>query len=169
MRGKVQCIYMDPPYGIKFGSNFQPRIDQRDVKDGKDEDLTREVMQVQAFRDTWELGVHSYLTYLRDRLLVARELLSESGSIFVQMGDENVHRVRCLMDEVFGEENFVSQITFRKTTGKGAGLLDNTYDLLLWFAKSRQSVKYREEHLVGCQATMTIIVTQKIPADSADN
>lgn len=144
MRGKVQCIYMDPPYGIKFGSNFQPRIDQRDVKDGKDEDLTREVMQVQAFRDTWELGVHSYLTYLRDRLLVCRELLSESGSIFVQIGDENVHRVRCLMDEVFGEGNFRSQIAFTKTSGIGAETrLDGTFDYLLWYSRSEKYLYYR--------------------------
>ncbi|MEQ1824217.1 MAG: DNA methyltransferase, partial [Fimbriimonadaceae bacterium] len=133
MRGKVQCIYMDPPYGIKFGSNFQPKIDQRDVKDGKDEDLTREVMQVQAFRDTWELGVHSYLTYLRDRLLLAKELLSESGSIFVQIGDENVHRVRCLMDEVFGEENFCAEIVFAKTSGFQSKLLTGVADYLLWY------------------------------------
>ncbi|BBO24623.1 MAG: hypothetical protein AMXMBFR19_18650 [Chthonomonadaceae bacterium] len=144
MRGAVQCIYMDPPYGIKYASNFQPRIDQRDVKDGKDEDLTREVMQVQAFRDTWELGVHSYLTYLRDRLLLSRELLADSGSIFVQIGDENVHRVRCLMDEVFGEENFCGQIVFLKTTGKESGLLDHTFDFLLWFAKDKAKTKFRQ-------------------------
>lgn len=143
MKGQVQCIYMDPPYGIKYASNFQPRIDQRDVKDGKDEDLTREVMQVQAFRDTWELGVHSYLTYLRDRLLLARELLTDSGSIFVQIGDENVHRVRCLMDEVFGEENFVSQIAFKKTGASGAALIDNVADFLLWFCKDATCIKYR--------------------------
>jgi adenine-specific DNA-methyltransferase len=115
MAGKVQMIYLDPPYGIKYGSNFQPFVNKRDVKDGKDEDLTSEPEQIRAFRDTWELGIHSYLTYLRDRLLLARELLTESGSIFVQIGDENVHLVRCLMDEVFGAGNFVRLITFAKT------------------------------------------------------
>jgi adenine-specific DNA-methyltransferase len=108
MAGKVQMIYIDPPYGIKYGSNFQPFVNKRDVKDGKDEDLTSEPEQIKAFRDTWELGIHSYLTYLRDRLLLARELLHESGSIFVQISDENVHHVRELMDEVFGAGNFVA-------------------------------------------------------------
>src|SRR3954453_1139923 len=129
LRGKVQMIYIDPPYGIKFGSNWQVSTRKRDVKDGKLEDATREVEQIKAFRDTWELGIHSYLSYLRDRLIVAKELLTESGSCFVQIGDENVHLVRSLMDEVFGSENFVSQIVFRKTTGKASALLDNTYDL----------------------------------------
>jgi adenine-specific DNA-methyltransferase len=144
LRGKVQMIYVDPPYGIKFGSNWQSSARKRDVKDGKLGDATREVEQIKAFRDTWELGIHSYLTYLRDRLLVARDLLTESGSVFVQIGDENVHLVRSLLDEVFGSENFVSQIVFRKTTGKGGQLLDNTYDVLLWFAVDRERVKYRE-------------------------
>ncbi|KXK14701.1 MAG: Adenine specific DNA methylase Mod [Armatimonadetes bacterium OLB18] len=146
MRGQVQCIYMDPPYGIKYASNFQPRIDQRDVKDGKDEDLTREVMQVQAFRDTWELGVHSYLTYLRDRLLLSRELLKDEGSIFVQIGDENVHRVRCLMDEVFGEENFCAQIAFFKTTSQTSSLAAATVDYLIWYGKDREKIKFRQVH-----------------------
>ena len=110
LRGKVQCIYMDPPYGIKFNSNFQWSTSSRDVKDGNAAHITREPEQVKAFRDTWKDGIHSYLTYLRDRLVAARELLTDSGSIFMQIGDENVHRVRCLMDEVFGEENFCSQI-----------------------------------------------------------
>jgi adenine-specific DNA-methyltransferase len=114
LAGKVQMIYIDPPYGIKYGSNFQPFVNKRDVKD-KDEDLTAEPEQIKAFRDTWELGIHSYLTYLRDRLLLARELLTESGSIFVQISDENVHHVRELMDEVFGRENFVAVVAFRKT------------------------------------------------------
>ena len=114
MGGKVQMVYFDPPYGIKYGSNFQPFVNKKDVKDGKDEDLTQEPEMVKAFRDTWELGIHSYLTYLRDRLLLARELLSELGSVFVQISDENVHLVRCLMDEVFGVDNFVAQVTFRK-------------------------------------------------------
>ncbi|MEM2890802.1 MAG: DNA methyltransferase, partial [Candidatus Hadarchaeum sp.] len=114
MAGKVRMIYIDPPYGIKYASNFQPRIDRRDVKD-KDEDLTHEPEQIKAYRDTWKLGIHSYLTYLRDRLLLARELLTESGSIFVQINDENLHLVRCLLDEVFGRENFVAVVAFRKT------------------------------------------------------
>ncbi|MBW7929562.1 MAG: site-specific DNA-methyltransferase, partial [Fimbriimonadaceae bacterium] len=147
MRGQVQCIYMDPPYGIKYASNFQPRIDQRDVKDGKDEDLTREVMQVQAFRDTWELGVHSYLTYLRDRLLLARELLKDEGSIFVQIGDENVHRVRCLMDEVFREENFAGQIGYVTTGGQSANLLGNVFDSVIWYARDITKTKYRQLYI----------------------
>src|SRR6266446_5416572 len=117
LRGKVQCIYIDPPYGIRFNSNFQWSTTSRDVKDGNKDHITREPEQVQAFRDTWRDGIHSYLTYLRDRLTVARDLLADSGSIFVQIGDENVHRVRALMDEVFGEDNVVSLISFSKTTG----------------------------------------------------
>jgi adenine-specific DNA-methyltransferase len=143
LRGKVQCIYLDPPYGIKFNSNFQWSTTSRDVKDGKADHITREPEQVKAFRDTWRDGIHSYLTYLRDRLTVARDLLSDSGSLFVQIGDENVHRVRALLDEVFGEDNFCAEIVFRKTTGKGSALLDASYDLLLWTAKSRSNVKYR--------------------------
>ena len=119
LRGKVQCIYIDPPYGIKFNSNFQWSTTSRDVKDGNAAHITREPEQVKAFRDTWRDGIHSYLTYLRDRLIAARELLAESGSVFVQIGDENVHRVRALMDEVFGEENFVSLIFVTKTSGFG--------------------------------------------------
>lgn len=117
LRGKVQCIYFDPPYGIKFNSNFQWSTTSRDVKDGKADHITREPEQVKAFRDTWRDGIHSYLTYLRDRLTVARDLLTESGSIFVQIGDENVHRVRAVMDEVFGDQNFISIITIQTTTG----------------------------------------------------
>jgi adenine-specific DNA-methyltransferase len=143
LRGKVQCIYFDPPYGIKFNSNWQVSTLSRDVKDGKQADVTREPEQVKAFRDTWKDGTHSYLTYLRDRLTVARELLAESGSIFVQIGDENVHRVRALMDEVFADDNFVSQIVIRKTTGKGSSYLDNTYDGVLWYARDRSKTKYR--------------------------
>jgi len=120
LRGRVQCIYFDPPYGIKFNSNWQVSTRNRDVKDGKLESLTREPEQVKAFRDTWKDGIHSYLTYLRDRLTVARDLLTESGSIFVQIGDENVHRVRALMDEVFGEENFVNTIPFATTGGQSS-------------------------------------------------
>ncbi|MDR5638094.1 DNA methyltransferase [Thermosynechococcus sp. PP42] len=130
MAGKVQMIYIDPPYGIRYGSNFQPFVNKRDVKDGKDEDLTSEPEQIRAFRDTWELGIHSYLTYLRDRLLLARELLTESGSIFVQISDENVHHVRELMDEVFGAGNFVRQISFRKTSPLGFGELPRVHDII---------------------------------------
>ncbi len=147
LRGKVQCIYIDPPYGIKFNSNFQWSTTDRDVKDGKAEHITREPEQVKAFRDTWRDGVHSYLTYLRDRLTVARELLTESGSVFVQMGDENVHRVRALMDEVFGEGNFVVTLKFAKTSGLGGRFLDETFDYLIWFAKSIESMKFRRPYL----------------------
>src|SRR3972149_5067796 len=143
MAGKVQMVYIDPPYGIKYGSNFQPFVNKRDVKDGKDEDLTAEPEQIRAFRDTWELGIHSYLTYLRDRLLLARELLTESGSVFVQISDENVHHVRELMDEVFGSENFCSLIAFRKTTGSTTITLPRTSDYLLLYAKEVKSMKYR--------------------------
>ena len=143
LRGKVQCIYFDPPYGIKFNSNFQWSTTSRDVKDGKADHITREPEQVKAFRDTWRDGIHSYLTYLRDRLTVARDLLTESGSIFVQIGDENVHRVRAVMDEVFGEGNFVSQITYRTTTGKASAALDSTRDFVLWFAKRLDNMKCR--------------------------
>lgn len=149
LRGKVQMIYIDPPYGIKFGSNWQVSTRKRDVKDGKMEDASFEVEQIKAFRDTWELGIHSYLAYLRDRLVVARGLLTESGSCFVQIGDENVHRVRAVMDEVFGEENFVSMITYAKTTGAGSGaggtsVLASVTDYILWFARNLDSVKYRQ-------------------------
>ncbi|MFS8810749.1 site-specific DNA-methyltransferase [Synechococcus sp. R65.1] len=144
MAGKVQMIYFDPPYGIKYGSNFQPFVNKRDVKDGKDEDLTSEPEQIKAFRDTWELGIHSYLTYLRDRLLLCRELLSESGSIFVQIGDENVHRVRCLMDEVFGAGNFVAMITYKTTGGaRQEKAPKRTSDFLLWYCKQRAEMKFR--------------------------
>jgi len=146
MAGKVQMIYVDPPYGIKYSSNFQPRIDRRDVKD-KDEDLTHEPEQIKAYRDTWTLGIHSYLTYLRDRLLLCRELLTESGSIFVQINGENLHLVRCLLDEVFGRENFVSVISFVKTSGKGGALLDVVNDFLLWYVKDKTQVKYRQLYL----------------------
>ena len=144
LRGKVQCIYFDPPYGIKFNSNFQWSTTSRDVKDGKVDHITREPEQVKAFRDTWRDGIHSYLTYLRDRLTVARDLLADSGSIFVQIGDENVHRVRALMDEVFGDENFAGQIAFRKTGAFESILLGQTTDYLLWFGKIRVSMKYRQ-------------------------
>jgi adenine-specific DNA-methyltransferase len=146
LRGKVQCIYLDPPYGIKFNSNFQWSTTSRDVKDGNAAHITREPEQVKAFRDTWRDGIHSYLTYLRDRLSVARDLLADSGSIFVQIGDENVHRIRVLLDEVMGDDNFVSQIAFMKTTGKGSQGLDSTYDVLLWYARNRGNLKYRPQY-----------------------
>jgi len=142
--GKVQTLYIDPPYGIRYNSNFQPRIGNTRVADGLDSDLTREPEMIQAYRDTWELEVHSYLTYLRDRLTVARELLSESGSVFVQIGDENVHRVRLLMDEVFGSENHMMQIVVRTAAGQTSGTLAGVTDYILWYARSRQHVKYRE-------------------------
>ncbi len=141
MAGKVQMIYIDPPYGIKYASNFQPRTDRRDVKD-KDEDLTHEPEQIKAYRDTWKLGIHSYLTYLRDRLLLARELLTESGSVFVQINDENLHLVRCLMDEVFGRDNFVCLIAFSKTTGFSGRYLSAIADYLIWYARDITQTKY---------------------------
>jgi adenine-specific DNA-methyltransferase len=143
MGGKVQMIYIDPPYGIKYGSNFQPFTNKRDVKDRSDEDLTQEPEMIKAFRDTWELGIHSYLTYLRDRLVLARDLLHESGSVFVQISEENVHLVRNMMDEVFGSGNFVSQIIFKKTTSSSADSLSVVADHLIWFAKDRDHLKYR--------------------------
>ena len=143
LRGKVQCIYFDPPYGIKFNSNFQWSTTSRDVKDGNVDHITREPEQVKAFRDTWRDGIHSYLTYLRDRLTVARDLLTVSGSIFVQIGDENVHRVRALMDEIFGDSNFVSQISIQKTGGFSQSKIGNILDHVLWYARSIESLKYR--------------------------
>jgi adenine-specific DNA-methyltransferase len=146
LRGKVQCIYFDPPYGIKFNSNFQWSTTSRDVKDGNAEHITREPEQVKAFRDTWRDGIHSYLTYLRDRLTVARDLLTESGSIFVQIGDENVHRVRAVMDEVFGEDNFVVTFPVKKKGNQKSGLIDPVNDYILWFSRSRRderTVKFR--------------------------
>jgi adenine-specific DNA-methyltransferase len=144
LRGKVQCIYIDPPYGIKFNSNFQWSTTSRDVKDGNVEHITREPEQVKAFRDTWRDGIHSYLTYLRDRFTAARDLLTDSGSIFVQIGDENVHRVRAVMDEVFGDANFVDQIIFQTSSGRVSDGLDGVYDAILWFAKSKESAKIRK-------------------------
>jgi len=143
LRGRVQCIYFDPPYGIKFNSNFQWSTTSRDVKDGKADHITREPEQVKAFRDTWRDGIHSYLTYLRDRLTVARDLLTDSGSIFVQIGDENVHRVRAMMDEVFGEESFIAQIQMKKSGGATSVFLPGVTDYLCWFAKNLASLKYR--------------------------
>ena len=144
LRGKVQCIYFDPPYGIKFNSNFQWSTTSRDVKDGKADHITREPEQVKAFRVTWRDGIHSYLTYLRDRLTVARDLLTDSGSIFVQIGDENLHRVRMLLDEVFGEDNFISTIQVQKTGSQAANLLAKTVDFIVWHSKSKEHTKYRQ-------------------------
>lgn len=146
MAGQVQMVYIDPPYGIKYGSNFQPFVDKRDVKDKKDEDLTQEPEMIKAFRDTWELGIHSYLTYLRNRLLLARELLTDSGSVFVQISDENVHLIRCVCDDVFGVENFVTQILYKKTTGAGSpnelSAPAAVGDYIVWYAKNRASYKF---------------------------
>ncbi len=144
MTGQVQCIYLDPPYGIKYGSNWQIRLNNRTVKDGDDDSLSGEPEQVKAFRDTWELGIHSYLSYLRERLLVPRQPLHESGSCFVQISDENVHLVRNLMDEVFGSENFCSIVTFQKTSGATSLTLPTTSDYLLWYAKDAEQVKMRK-------------------------
>ncbi len=146
MAGKVQCIYIDPPYGIKYGSNFQPFTNKRDVKDKKDEDLTAEPETLKAFRDTWELGIHSYLTYMRDRLLLAKELLTESGSCFVQISDENVHLIRNLMDEIFGVSNFCRLIPFRKRQGRVAAskLPEQGYNFLIWFCKNKKFMKYNK-------------------------
>jgi adenine-specific DNA-methyltransferase len=144
LRGQVQMIYLDPPYGIRFASNWQPSTRTREVKEGKAEGLSREPEQVRAFRDTWKDGVHSYLSFWRDRLMVARELLAESGSIFVQIGDENVHLMRSVMDEVFGRENLCSQITVSKTAGQTTELLAEVTDYILWYAHSRDAVKFRE-------------------------
>ena len=142
LRGKVQCIFFDPPYGIKFNSNFQWSTTSRDVKDGNVDHITREPEQVKAFRDTWRDGIHSYLTYLRDRLTVARDLLTDSGSIFMQIGDENIHRVRALLDEVFGEDRYVNTIVFKKKSATYA--TETVFDYLVWYCKDRGRLKLRE-------------------------
>ncbi len=152
MAGSVQCIFMDPPYGIKYQSNFQPGIANRNVTDGKDDDLTREPEMIQAYRDTWELGVHSYLTYLRDRLTVARDLLHESGSVFVQISAENVHRVRAVLDEILGADNFVAEIVYQKTTGAGSpnevlSSLPSVFDFVVWYARDKSKMIYRQLYL----------------------
>ena len=146
LRGQVQCIYLDPPYGIKFNSNFQWSTTSRDVKDGNRDHITREPEQVKAFRDTWRDGIHSYLAYLRDRLTAARDLLAESGSVFVQIGDENVHRVRMVLDEVFGEDNFISLISYAKTTGFSSNYLSSISDYILWYGKNYRLLKYHSLH-----------------------
>jgi adenine-specific DNA-methyltransferase len=168
LRGKVQCIYLDPPYGIKFNSNFQWSTTSRDVKDGNAGHITREPEQVKAFRDTWRDGIHSYLTYLRDRLTVARDLLTDSGSIFVQIGDENVHRVRAVMDEVFGEGNCVSEIAFAKTTGLTTNFLSSRFDFLLWYAKSKESLKFRRPYMVKSHEEGTADTYSWIRNDAGD-
>jgi adenine-specific DNA-methyltransferase len=142
MAGQVQMVYIDPPYGIKYGSNFQPFVNKRDVKDRKDEDLSTEPEMIKAFRDTWELGIHSYLSYLRNRLLLARELLSDSGSVFVQISDVNVHLIRNICDEVFGADNFISQIPFQKTSARSAELLAGICDYLVWYSNDSQKIKF---------------------------
>ena len=147
MAGRVQMIYIDPPYGIKYGSNFQPFTNKRDVKDGADDDLTQEPEMIKAFRDTWELGIHSYLTYLRDRLWLAKELLHESGSVFVQISDENVHRVRMIVDEVFGAQNFVAEIPFKTTSAFSSAMLSRSADLLIWYGKDATKTKYRQLYI----------------------
>jgi adenine-specific DNA-methyltransferase len=144
MAGKVQCIYMDPPYGIKYGSNWQMQLNKREVKDGNDDYLTGEPEMIKAYRDTWELGIHSYLSYMRDRLLIAKELLTESGSCFVQISDENVHLVRSLMDEVFGSENFISLITYTTSTGLGTTFLKSINDYIIWYGKDSSQTKYNQ-------------------------
>ena len=153
LKGKVQMIYIDPPYGIKFGSNWQVSTRKRDVRDGSAGDATRQPEQIRAFRDTWKLSIHSYLAYLRDRLVVARDLLTETGSIFLQIGDQNVHLVRCLMDEVFGSDNFLAEIVFRKTSAQTSVTLPVVCDYLLWYAHDRGNVKYRQ------------LFEQKLPED----
>lgn len=144
MAGQVQTIYFDPPYGIKYGSNWQIKLNNLNVQDGSDESLAGEPEQIKAFRDTWELGIHSYLSYLRDRLLIAKELLTESGSCFMQIGDENVHLVRCVMDEVFGSENFVNLISYQKSTPLSTTLLPSTCDYIIWYGKNKERLKYRQ-------------------------
>ena len=143
MAGQVQMVYIDPPYGIKYGSNFQPFVDKRDVKDKKDEDLSQEPEMIKAFRDTWELGIHSYLSYLRDRLLLARELLADTGSVFVQISDENLHYVRNIVEEIFGRDNFCAQIAVKKTSGQASNIVAGVCDYLVWFAKDKSKLKSR--------------------------
>jgi adenine-specific DNA-methyltransferase len=144
LAGKVQCCYIDPPYGVNYNSNFQPRITDRQVRDGRDEDLTREPEMIQAYRDTWELGVHSYLSYLRDRLTIARELLTDTGSVFVQIGPDNLHLVKAVLDEVFGADNAITTITMQKTSQVTSKLLPEVTDFLCWYAKDKEQVKYRQ-------------------------
>ena len=147
MAGKVQMVYFDPPYGIKYGSNFQPFVNQRDVKDGKDSDLTQEPEMITAFRDTWELGIHSYLTYLRDRLFLAKGLLADDGCVFVQISDENLHHVKEICDEIFGKDNYLNTIPFVKTSGVTTKFLASRVDFLIWYAKNKEHAKYHTLYL----------------------
>ena len=163
MAGKVQMVYLDPPYGIRYGSNFQPFVNNRDVKDRKDADLTQEPEMLRAFRDTWELGIHSYLSYLRDRLLLARDLLTESGSVFVQIGDENVHLVRCLLDEVFSPGDFCAQITFRTSVPLTSSGLAGVADYLLWYAKNKEGMKYRDIFTGRSMGEGTVFTSVQLP------
>lgn len=158
MAGQVQMAYIDPPYGIKYGSNFQPFVDKRDVKDGKDEDLTQEPEMIKAFRDTWELGIHSYLTYLRNRLLLVRELLADSGSVFVQISDENVHHIREICDEIFGHQNFLSIIQFYTTGGFATNTLSRVGDYIVWYAKNKQYVKYHTLYMMKTDERATHVL-----------
>lgn len=176
MAGRVQMVYIDPPYGIKYGSNWQMKLNNRDVKDN-DESLTGEPEMIKAFRDTWELGIHSYLSYIRDRLVLARELLTESGSCFVQISDENVHLVRNLMDEVFGSENFFAFITFKKTLPLGSSGLAGISDYIIWYAKNIDEIKYRqlfEEKPIGAGTGYTWVeledgTRRKMTSDEKNN
>ena len=173
LRGKVQCIYIDPPYGIRFNSNFQWSTTRRDVKDGKADHITREPEQVKAFRDTWRDGIHSYLSYLRDRLTVARDLLTESGSVFVQIGDENVHRVRALMDEVFEHANFVGEIVLKTTSGAGSPsvgtlTLASVHDYVLWYAKRKDQVKYRQLYFEKSEMQTASLYRRVLHQDGSD-
>jgi len=142
MGGHVQMVYFDPPYGIKYGSNFQPFVNKRVVKDGKDDDLTAEPEMIKAFRDTWELDIHSYLTYLRDRLFLARDLLHESGSLFVQISDENLHHVREICDEVFGSQNFIGQIIFQKKGSQSGDFVPPICEYLIWYALNKEATRF---------------------------
>ncbi|WP_249125648.1 site-specific DNA-methyltransferase [Bradyrhizobium manausense] len=173
LKGKVQCIYFDPPYGIKFNSNWQVSTQSRDVKDGKQADISREPEQVKAFRDTWKDGIHSYLTYLRDRLTAMRDLLTESGSVFVQISDENVHRVRAVLDEVFGAENFVSEIVLKTTSGAGSPsggtvTLAGVHDFVLWYARSKSVVKYRQLYFEKSDMQTAYLYRRVISPDGLD-
>lgn len=168
MAGKVQMVYFDPPYGIRYGSNFQPFVNKRDVKEDKDENLSGEPEMIKAFRDTWELGIHSYLSYLRDRLLLARELLHESGSIFVQIGDENVHRVSLTLDEVFGAANRVATISFATTSGSSTSHLPEVADYLLWYAKDKNKLKYRQLYELLTRAEIIEFFTWHVMVELPD-